>query len=295
MMKEVPGRTSRICQRIGSCPGSRVVPHEPLANGPSSWNCAGGSSQFLMSVRQFHANDGVTSASTECSSWQAMFVMTGRSFLIVNRARCRIRAKVVGPTELIFGKAVDVSLRTWEAPVMKVTPCSSLFVPVVCLAALLHATEIGLAAQAGDPWCVAFQRLHAASNDGFDSVKGRPDPTMSLSWEGSVTFPGLTDCWLDRYQSSGNTIYTCASLLMPESQAVEIYTQAAASLTKCFPRDWTIYRQDASEDRSPSLNAGPDPPELILAISRDRTASAAGSPVPGNHYALEIKLFSRPK
>ena len=81
MMKEVPIRTSRMCQRIGSCPGSRVVPHEPLAKGPSSWNWAGGSSQFLMSVRQFHANNGVTSASTECSSWRAMFVMTaGQTF-----------------------------------------------------------------------------------------------------------------------------------------------------------------------------------------------------------------------
>ena len=29
-----------------------------------------------MSVRQLQANDGLTSASTECSSWQAMFFMT---------------------------------------------------------------------------------------------------------------------------------------------------------------------------------------------------------------------------
>ena len=36
-------------------------------------------------VRQFQANDGLTSASTECSSWQAMFVMFslgGRSSLV---------------------------------------------------------------------------------------------------------------------------------------------------------------------------------------------------------------------
>jgi hypothetical protein len=31
-----------------------------------------------MSVRQLQANDGLTSASTECSSWQAMFFMTNR-------------------------------------------------------------------------------------------------------------------------------------------------------------------------------------------------------------------------
>jgi hypothetical protein len=31
-----------------------------------------------MSVRQLQANEGLTSASTECSSWQAMFFMTDR-------------------------------------------------------------------------------------------------------------------------------------------------------------------------------------------------------------------------
>ena len=39
-------------------------------------NWAGGSSQLLISVRQLQANDGLTSASTECSSWQVMFFMT---------------------------------------------------------------------------------------------------------------------------------------------------------------------------------------------------------------------------
>src|ERR1700730_217128 len=100
---------------------------------------------------------------------------------------------------------------------------------VVCFVALSCATEVSLSAQAGDPWCRAFQRLQTAGSDGFDSVKCRPDPTMSLSWEGSVTFPGLTDCWIDRFQSSGNTIYTCASLLMSESRAFESYKNATAS------------------------------------------------------------------
>ena len=54
MTNDRPGRTSRICHRKGSCPGSRVVPHEPAANGPSSWNWAGGSSQELFDVADVH-------------------------------------------------------------------------------------------------------------------------------------------------------------------------------------------------------------------------------------------------
>jgi hypothetical protein len=165
----------------------------------------------------------------------------------------------------------------------------------MCFVALSCATVGGQSAQAGDPWCSPFQRVQEAARNGFNPVKGRPDPTSSLSWEGSVTFPGLTDCWIDQFQSSGNAIYTCASLLMSESLAIESYEKAAASLTKCFPRDWTIYRQDSSVGRSPSLNAGPDPPALILTVSRDKEASGATRPVPGDHFALEIKIFSRPK
>jgi len=181
------------------------------------------------------------------------------------------------------------------------TPChvarisSSSLARVLCFVALSCVTEVGPSAQAGDPWCGPFQRVQGAARDGFNPVKGRPDPTTSLSWEGSVTFPGLTDCWIDQFQSSGNAIYTCASLLKSESLAIASYEDAAASLTKCFPRDWTINRQDASEGRSPSLNAGPDPPALILTVSRDKEASGATRPVPGDHYALEIKVFSRPK
>ena len=166
---------------------------------------------------------------------------------------------------------------------------------VMCFVALSCATVVGQPAQAGDPWCSPFQRVQGAARNGFNPIKGRPDPTSSLSWEGSVTFPGLTDCWIDQFQSSGNAIYTCASLLMSESLAIESYEKAAASLTKCFPREWTINRQEASEGRSPDLNAGPDPPEVILTVSRDKEASGATRPVPGDHYALEIKIFSRPK
>jgi hypothetical protein len=182
-----------------------------------------------------------------------------------------------------------------EASTMKAGCCSSSLVRVICFVALSCATEVGLPAQAGDPWCRAFQALLAAGRDGFDSVKGRPDPAVSLSWEGSVTFPGLTDCWIDRFQASGNTIYTCASLLMSESLATAGFRDAAAALVKCLPRDWTINREDSAEGRSPSLNAGPDPPELTLTVSRDKEAAGATRPVPGNHYALVIKVFSRPK
>jgi hypothetical protein len=37
------GLTSRMNQCSGSCPGNRVVPRDPQANGPSSSNFAGGS------------------------------------------------------------------------------------------------------------------------------------------------------------------------------------------------------------------------------------------------------------
>jgi hypothetical protein len=178
---------------------------------------------------------------------------------------------------------------------MKAGRCSSSLVRIICIVVLSCGTEVGLWAQAGDPWCGGFQRLLAAGHDSFNSVKGRPDPTVSLSWEGSVTFPGLTDCWIDQFQQSGNLIYTCASLLTSESLATAAYRDAAAALVQCLPREWTIYRDDSSEDRSPSLNAGPDPPELILNVTRDKEASGATRPVPGDHYALMIKVFSRPK
>jgi hypothetical protein len=178
---------------------------------------------------------------------------------------------------------------------MEAGRCSPSLVRIICFVALSCATEVGLSAQADETWCGAFQRVLASGRGGFDSVKGRPDPAVSLSWEGSVTFPGLTDCWIDQFQPSGNTIYTCASLLMSESLATASYSDAAAALVKCLPREWTIYREDSTEGRSPSLNAGPDPPELILAVSRDKEASGATRPVPGDHYALMIKVFSRPK
>src|SRR5262245_55847674 len=57
-----------MTQRNGSWPGKTVVPRVPWANGPSIENCAGGSFHVVTSVRIFHANSGVTAASTECSS-----------------------------------------------------------------------------------------------------------------------------------------------------------------------------------------------------------------------------------
>jgi hypothetical protein len=44
------GLTRRMCQCRGSCPGIRVVPLDPIVNGPSNWNVAGGSSQFATFV-----------------------------------------------------------------------------------------------------------------------------------------------------------------------------------------------------------------------------------------------------
>src|SRR5262245_15786081 len=57
-----------MLQCKGCCPGNSVVPREPATKGPSSTNLAGGSFQLAMSVRYFHANSGLTSASTECSN-----------------------------------------------------------------------------------------------------------------------------------------------------------------------------------------------------------------------------------
>ncbi len=53
---------------------------------------------------------------------------------------------------------------------MKAGCSSSSLARVICFVALSCATEVGLSAQAGDPWCRAFQRLLAAGRDGFDSV-----------------------------------------------------------------------------------------------------------------------------
>ena len=58
------GVTSRMNQ-CSSCPGIRVVPCDPAANGPFNANSAGGSSQFVTSVQKFQAKAGLASVSTE--------------------------------------------------------------------------------------------------------------------------------------------------------------------------------------------------------------------------------------
>src|SRR5438046_8731669 len=52
------GVTSRRNQRSGSCPGKRVAPREPVANGPYNSNSAGGCSKWAISVQQCQVNDG---------------------------------------------------------------------------------------------------------------------------------------------------------------------------------------------------------------------------------------------
>jgi hypothetical protein len=46
------GWTSLMIQCRGGCPGIRVVPSDPTANGPSNSNSAGGSDQFAMLVQK---------------------------------------------------------------------------------------------------------------------------------------------------------------------------------------------------------------------------------------------------
>src|SRR5438128_2995154 len=107
---------------------------------------------------------------------------------------------------------------------MKINRRCALFVLTTGFALMIWAVAgIDLSAQAGEAWCPTFQRLRAAStaDDNFQSVKGDPDPTGTLSWLGRVTFPrGLTDCWMDQYPGVRRTIYACATETMTQAEAV---------------------------------------------------------------------------
>jgi hypothetical protein len=81
MVAALGGLTSRINQCSGFCPGNRVIPRDPLENGPPSSNSAGGSPQLAILVQQCQAKAGLAFVSTEWVISQGMVAMNCSSSL----------------------------------------------------------------------------------------------------------------------------------------------------------------------------------------------------------------------
>src|ERR1700722_4097695 len=118
------GVTSQINQCSGSCPGNRVIPRDPVANGPSSSNSAGASSQLAILVQYCQATVGLAFVSIKWVISQgtvAMNCTSGLNFsLLTTWRRCSHRTKPRSPQYKV--KAT-------------ISPCSANFIRLVNLMA----------------------------------------------------------------------------------------------------------------------------------------------------------------
>jgi len=128
-MYDVIGLTSRTYQLRGSCPGMWVVPRDPAANGPSSSNVAGGSSQFATFVMYVQAKNNslvALDAATGRELWVHPFegpvvtrginywenrTRTERRLLTINAGFLTAIDTRTGETVLSFGDKGRVDLR----------------------------------------------------------------------------------------------------------------------------------------------------------------------------------------